>query len=142
HDHGDDQAGHVEWHPAARSRAGNQGRRPVHRGQGDGAGPDRCPQPRADRGVRPPQPAVPALRPAVGMTATIASPFGGPFLSPPPVQGRVRVGGTRWQALTILTPHPNPPPQGGRGKNASPSARTSTCAGPRISSASTTAGGR
>src|SRR5207247_473140 len=38
------------------------------------------------------------------------------ILSPPPLRGRVRVGGNGWQALTLGTPHPNPPPQGGREK--------------------------
>src|SRR5687768_296084 len=47
--------------------------------------------------------------------------FWGVVLSPPPLRGRVRVGGDGFTPFgsarsgrMLLTPHPSPPPQGGR----------------------------
>src|SRR5262245_34336833 len=38
-------------------------------------------------------------------------------LFPPPLRGRVRVGGEALRAADPFTPHPHPPPQGGRGQS-------------------------
>src|SRR5438270_13855726 len=54
-----------------------------------------------------------------------------PVSSPPPLRGRSaagRVGGERYEAESV-TPHPNPPPQGGRGQDNRPPVFTSPLEG-------------
>src|SRR5689334_4308094 len=56
--------------------------------------------------------------PPVGCSSPSPPLRGSAFLSPPPLRGRVRVGGVTKHAGACLElpPHPGPPPQGGREK--------------------------